>query len=318
MPPETQEALSPDEIAADIDLDLEDADKDKVSEDDEQAGASEDASEQETAGEDGAAKDEKPAGTEEEPEREDSARVQSRINKLTFEREEARRFATAHRAQLEGLTERYHDMANRLAEIETAGDEANDEKLSERVDTLKSQLKTAIEEGNTDAQVDLNDQLLDARVTQREADRRRQYLENRKKQPAAPTQQPEQPLATNWKIQNSNWFGQKGHEDKTKKALEIDKQVELDGFNMRSQAYYDEVDLRLKKAFPGEAHDNTKPTHSDGSPVIPAKRGGNTKSGLKMTASEIRVGQQLGLHNDPKAWAAYKREVAKNRQAQKK
>jgi hypothetical protein len=227
-----------------------------------------------------------------------SANVKKRIEKLTFKLREAERREKAATDYAESVKTRFDDLDKNYLQ------QASDRVKSE-TEKSKELLKKAIEEGDADKIVDLNQQIAtlavdDARVKAAEENAK----VNKKTKPAETTEeaiasdQPPQPdpKAEAWAAKNS-WFG--SNEAMTYTAFAIHKKlVEQEGFDPHSDTYYEEVDKRIRDEFPhkfdGEKADTgqQKPAQAVASATRSTKTGRKT---VRLTPSQVAIAKKLGV-----------------------
>lgn len=118
------------------------------------------------------------------------------------------------------------------------------------------------------------------------------------------------PEAKAWAEKNP-WFGQRGKEDMTAFALGLDMKLKQEGRLIPdSQAFYDQIDARLRKAFPEDFPSETKPPEKEtkkpsSTVVAPASR--STKPvKIVLTQTALGIAKKMGLTPEQ-----YAREVAK-------
>jgi hypothetical protein len=175
-----------------------------------------------------------------EPEPENSDRVQKRIDQLTRERREAERREQAKDAELQALTER-------MAQLENKGQEQAVQSFQDRYNQVRADLTTAAEEGDTAQQIALTEQLADMRAEAKVA-----QLTNRQKPAQQQQQQPAQdaPQAAYTWWERNQWFNTPENQAESAYARVVDVQLEQEGFDKNSPAYYTELDNRLQEKFP--------------------------------------------------------------------
>jgi hypothetical protein len=228
------------------------------------------------------------------------SRFQKRIDELTAGRHQAERREAA-------ATEELLNLRSRLDKVESGADENRIGEFQERVQQVRDGLKKASEEGDTDAQVELTEQLADMKAAYRIHEMQQRYREYRKKGVAAAVQEgaanadkeayiPQ--LAKKW-LSRNKWFNGEGTEAETAFARSIDNQVDADGFNQETPEYYNELDKRLQKVFPklysaAKGRNRSKPAtiQSGGS------RGKGMRSGdgrIRFTKEQFQTARDLGL-----------------------
>ena len=237
------------------------------------------------------------------------AKVKKRIKKLIAEKHEAESEALNLKKQLDTLSQR-------MQKIEDVNTKQGQNAVQEHYDLTKQALAKAIEEGDTEAQVKFNEELVDIKTALA-----LQKIENQKKrETASPTvgkanyiqQNPTPALATEWWKKN-DWFNAKGFEQETAMARAIDVQLDIEGFDKNAPEYYQELNSRLQKRFPeliseDEVTKSTPRTNSRQA-VAPTTGGSGYRGNrLKVTKDELAMARELGI-TDPKALQKYAKEI---------
>ena len=237
-----------------------------------------------------------------------SVNVKKRIEKLTYklreaerQREEALSFANNKQDENSSLKKKFLNLD------ETYLKEYSDRVKSE-TSTTKDALKNAIENGDTDKIVELNEKIAALTVegarskyAEQEAVKNKQAEQDPKEletararlqQPAVPD-----PKAENWAVKNP-WFGT--NEAMTYTAFAIHRTlVEQEGFDPQSKEYYTEINSRIRKEFPHKFNEDNKIDTGQQKPaqtVASANR--VTKSGRKtvrLTPSQVAIAKKLGV-----------------------
>ena len=173
------------------------------------------------------------------------------------------------------------------------------------MDAAQRELATAIEAGDSKAQVEANKRIAtlafeNAKVEQAKEGREDVKLSDGGKLPTQtprdlPYQQPADPKAEGWAGKN-RWFGQ--DRAMTFTAFEIHKDlVEKEGYDPKSDEYYEEVDKRIRVDFPHKFGKNeniqtTRPVQSVASANRSVKPGRKT---VKLTPSQVAIAKKLGV-----------------------
>lgn len=176
-----------------------------------------------------------------------------------------------------------------------------------QVEQIKKELGEAYEAGNTQAVVDAQDRLADAKY-------QLQRLRNIKLEPlqdeeggvkqgnkggegADDAPQPRQPgpqlrpdpRAQRWKERNP-WFGE--DQEKTAFALGVHQKLVNDGVDPTSDDYYAAIDARMQQVFPEDFQPSAE--RKPNSVVAPATRTRAPKK-VKLTQTQVRIAKRLGL-----------------------
>ncbi len=237
-----------------------------------------------------------------------SSRVKKRISQEVAKRHEAERRSAAAEERLIKLQQAYNAaQANAL----TSGESA----IEAQKMTLQRDYDDAYNSGDTSKMFEVQDKLSRLNNQSSDFERRRQEQErweSANQSQAQPQQQqfqqqqsiPQQqaqpePKAVEWARRN-NWFGQ--DEILTGSAYAIHNRLtNSEGYDTTSDEYYEELDRRLKEAFPqkfGQAKARSQQT----SPVAGVTRGSNKRT-IKLTQAQLDVCKRLGV--SPKDYARY-------------
>jgi len=247
-----------------------------------------------------------------------SAKVERRVKKLVEQRRnaeiEARTQAEAN-AQLSKRLERLERGTQNQAQ-----GQANKE-FENRYSLTKQALTKAVEEGDTEAQVNFQEQMADMRATIRVNEMQRQMQQA---QAVSPTVGRAQQNATNptpqkamgwW--ENNTWFNKKGFERETAAARAIDVQLDLEGYDKQSDDYYSTLNSRLQKVFPEltSSNDQSRPRAKVSKVVAPSTGGSSYKGNrVRMTQDQLRMARELGI-NDEASLKKYVSEIQKSQRS---
>ena len=244
-----------------------------------------------------------------------SKKVQKRINQLTKrakeaerEREEAFRYAQAVHQESENLKSRMNNLDKNYI------DEYGNRVMVEQ-QQAQNELKRAMELGDSDASVAAQTKISQLAVA---ADRHQQAKAQRERQQAtveapAPApqfaqpspQQPPQaapqepdPKAEAW-AENNAWFG----DDYTRTFAAFGlhkKMVEEEGFDPKSNDYYDELDSRMREEFPhkfNEEESTTTAPRRNAQTVASVSRSSSSGRGRKvrLSPSQVTIAKRLGV-----------------------
>jgi hypothetical protein len=241
--------------------------------------------------------------------------VQKRINKLT-----ARLRETQRREQ--AALEYAKQVQARAQELEQQYVRTDEERLVEaksRVETqavaLKQIIRKAREEGDIDTETEAQQRLtaltmeqgqLDSATAQRQAYlQQQQYAAQQAAYQAQQAQQPAQPQQVDPRVEEwaekNKWYGRDNV--MTHAAWGIHRQlIQVEGFDPSSDEYYDELDKRIRDAFPQKFGDGGASTQSRArnvQTVAPASRSSginNTaRRTVKLTPSQVAIAKKLGV-----------------------
>ena len=251
-----------------------------------------------------------------------SKKVKRRIDKLTkkareMERQQAAAVDYARNVQAENT-----HLRTRVQDLDQGYVAEYGDRVATQADSLSRDLETAIATNDTSAQVDLNKKLSQlaieeervrsAKQQQAEYQQQQQQQAQYQQQQAAYQQQQQQvpvradPKALTWAQQNG-WFGEDAA--MTFAAFGIHKTlVEEEGFDTESPEYYDEIDKRIKVAFPHKFNGSQSSTEVQRpqQAVASATRSGSSgRKTVRLSPSEVAIAKKLGVPLDQ--YAKYKR-----------
>ena len=253
---------------------------------------------------------------EEQEEPDYGPKVQKRIQKLVGQRREAE-------IQAREIQEQNAQLQKRLERLEQGSQKSSEDLFNQRYAQTKQALHKAVEEGDTEAQVNFQEQMADMRAAMRIAEMQKQQSQQRAA--ASPTvgraqqaaQNPAPPKAMNWWQQN-NWFNAAGFERETAAARAIDVQLDLEGFDKNSDEYYDHLNNRLQKVFPelSSGSSPSKPRTKSRPPVAPTTGGSSYKGNrVRMSQDHLRMARELGI-NDANGLKKYEAEIRRQQREQ--
>ena len=232
--------------------------------------------------------------------------VQSRIAKLTRKMREAERREAAaieYATVVENKRKQDQERFNKVDSDYTAKFE---ESVKSGMEMAQTQLASAIEAGDAQAQVEANKKIAElafenAKLKQRKTETVEQETPVKLSDGGQlPNQTPQQmpqadPMAEDWAAKN-RWFGT--DRAMTFTAFEIHKDlVDKEGYDPKSQDYYNEIDKRIRVDFGHKFDTNeTKQTNRAVQSVASANR--SSKPGRKqvrLTSSQVAIAKKLGV-----------------------
>ena len=246
-----------------------------------------------------------------------SARVQTRINKLTEQRRAAELEAKKHQdetAQLKARLEKL-EKGNETQQVAQA-----ESQFQQRYNLTKQALHKAVEEGDTDAQVNFSEQIADMRAAVRVQQMEKQMRAQRAYSPTVGKAQqasanPPPQKAMGW-WENNKWFNSQGYERETAAARAIDVQLDLEGYDKNSEEYYNILNSRLQKVFPEVISSNDQSKRVKSRQTVAPTAGGSTYKGnrIRMTQDQLRMARELGI-NDEAGLKKYASEIQKSQRS---
>jgi len=235
--------------------------------------------------------------------------VQKRIAKLTRKMREAERQREEAVQYAQSVTQQKQNAENRLSKLDKSYVSEFENRVTTSMAAAKLALKNAIESQDVEAQIAAQQQL--ASITMDEArlnalkvaeadaaPTQKQVNINPQQQRQPQPQQPSDPRAEQWASKNS-WFG--NDSAMTYTAFDIHKKlVEEEGFDPKSDEYYDEVDSRIRLEFPHKfdrVEDNTTKRARPAQAVASANRPAATgrRKTVKLSPSQVAIAKRIGV-----------------------
>jgi hypothetical protein len=252
-----------------------------------------------------------------------SAKVQKRIDKLTKKAREAERQQQAAISYAQGLQQENSTLKGRVHNLDVGYVSEYGDRITSQTEAITKDLETAIATNDTSTQVELNKKLAqlaieEERVRAAKTEQTRMQEAAQHPQAAAPVQQAPQipvrpdPRAEAWASKNK-WFGE--DDAMTFAAFGIHRTlVEEEGFDTSTTEYYDEIDKRVRDAFPHKFNsevvveeavsvpEGRRPQQAVASAVRSSNSGRKT---VKLSPSEVAIANKLGVPLNE--YAKYKR-----------
>ena len=230
--------------------------------------------------------------------------VQSRIAKLTRKMREAERREEAAIQYAQALENKRKVDQERFQKIDSDYTKRFEENVKTGMDSAQKELARAIEAGDATAQVEANKRIAElafdnAKLKQRQteqAEKPVQLSDGGQLPKEAPQSLPQaDPMAEDWAGKN-RWFGT--DRAMTFTAFEIHKDlVEKEGYDPKSNEYYEEIDKRIRVDFPHKFDNSgdiqtTRPVQSVASATRSAKTG---RKQMRLTSSQVAIAKKLGV-----------------------
>ncbi len=234
--------------------------------------------------------------------------VQGRIAKLTRKMREAERREKAALEYAKAVEEKRLQLESRFKKTDSEYLKKLETNVNSGLDSAKRELAIAIEAGDAKSQVDINKRIAELSFENARLQERKQNAESMAKETPVklsdggrlpeqtPSELPEpDPRAEDWASKNT-WFGQ--DRAMTFTAFEIHKDlVEKEGFDPKSDEYYQEIDKRIRVDFPNKFGNNekqttSKPVQSVASANRSVKPGRKT---VRLTSSQVAIAKKLGV-----------------------
>ena len=231
--------------------------------------------------------------------------VQSRIAKLTRKMREAERREQAATEYAQALEYQRKQDQSQFKKMDTDYWSRFEKNVKTGMESAQKELANAIETGNAEAQVEANKRIAtlafdNAKLEQAKANKPVeqepvQLSDGGRLPQQTPQSLPEpDPQAEAWASKNT-WFGK--DRAMTFTAFEIHKDLVNEGFDPKSNDYYNEVDKRIRVDFNHKfAKDGTEHTSKPVQSVASAQR--SVKPGRKtvrLTSSQVAIAKKLGV-----------------------
>ena len=232
--------------------------------------------------------------------------VQNRIAKLTRKMREAERREQAAVEYAAAIEKKRKVDQERFQKVDSDYNKRFEENLKTGMDAAQKELSLAIEQGDAAAQVEANKRIASLAFETSKLQQRQQAPVQQESEPVklsdggqlpdeAPRSLPQaDPRAEEWAAKN-DWFG--NDRAMTFTAFEIHKDlVEKEGFDPKSQEYYEEIDKRIRVDFPhrfgNTEQTTTKPVQSVASATRSVKPG---RKQVRLTSSQVAIAKKLGV-----------------------
>ena len=230
--------------------------------------------------------------------------VQSRIAKLTRKMREAERREAAAVEYASSLEKQRKLDQDRFTKIDSDYSKKVEEHVKSGMESAQKSLAQAIEAGDAAAQVEANKRIAElafenAKIQQQrvvQEEKPAQLSDGGKLPERTPQSLPEaDPMAEDWAARNK-WFGT--NRAMTFTAFEIHKDlVEKEGYDPKSNEYYEEIDKRIRVDFPHKFDNSgniqtTRPVQSVASANRSAKTG---RKQMRLTSSQVAIAKKLNV-----------------------
>ncbi len=239
-----------------------------------------------------------------------SKKVQRRIKNLldrlekTEQREqEALRFA-------EIAKKKYEDYENKIKSLDENYISEYENRVKSQIEQAKRAYQEALMNNDVNAQVDAQRALTRLAIEEERALASKQQRENlqkqqqglmaeRQSQPQQPVQRQPDPRAEQWASENK-WFGQ--DEAMTFTALAHHKKLLREGYDPKSDEYYEEINSYIREQFPNrfkQRQEETVRETKERAPQVVASASRSQKTGgsrkVKLTPSQVAIAKKLGV-----------------------
>jgi hypothetical protein len=240
--------------------------------------------------------------------------VKKRIDKLTARLRETQRREQAALEYAKSVQARATQLEQQYMTVDSERlGEANG-RVQTQVVALKQIIRKAREEGDIDTETEAQQRLTTLTMEQSQINAATQQREQQQQQwtyqqqvaaqqaaqqPPQQVQQEIDPRVEDWAERNP-WYGR--DTAMTHAAWGIHRQlIQVEGFDPNSEAYYDELDTRLKQTFPqklGRGQQTQNRAARTVQTVAPASRSSginNARRTVKLTPSQVAIAKKLGV-----------------------
>ncbi len=245
--------------------------------------------------------------------------AQKRIKQLVRQRKEREEQIQELVRQNEQLKLAVNVKNTEVNEINKVSLNASEKQLEDKIQLARAAYLDAFEEGEKEKLLTAQEMLNEAQNDLKAVTSAKINYEKRvAQQQQRPVQQqpiPQQPVtdpkAEEW-ASNNDWFGKDNV--MTAAALAIDAELKEEGFSPNDNEFYQEIDNRIKNAFPqkfGEAHDRVQESTSTPAQVVSgsSRSSPSSKNKVKLTQEDMRLAEKWNIPLE--TYAAQKLKVAK-------
>jgi len=249
-----------------------------------------------------------------------SKKVQRRIDSLTKKAREAERQTESAINYARNIQAENAQLKGRVQDLDQGYVNEYGDRIATQSESLEKDLESAIATNDTAGQVETQKKLAQLAIEeervraakqqqaqwQQRAAAQQQLAAQQAAQPSIPARA--DPKAEDWASKN-DWFGD--DDAMTFAAFGIHKTlVEDEGFDTESPTYYDELDKRIREAFPHKFNGGATVSVSEGrrpqQSVASATRSSNSgRKTVRLSASEVAIANKLGVPLDE--YAKHKR-----------
>ena len=229
--------------------------------------------------------------------------AQKRIRQLIKQRKDRDDQINQLIQQNEQLNGKLNSREQEFTNISKLHLDANEKQLTDKMELARAAYKSAHDEGDTGKILQAQEFLNEAQNDLKALGATKAQFEQ---QPLQPVQQPHptqpqgaaDPRAIEW-AQKNDWFGQ--DRIMTASALALDAELKEEGFDPSDPEFYNEIDSRIKEAFPSKFNTTVKESSVQEQPSKPAQvvagasRSTPAPGKVKLTKEDVRLAQNWGI-----------------------
>ena len=230
-----------------------------------------------------------------------SESVRKRIGKLTYKVRETERREQAALDYAKSVKSQLEAMQKRTSLLDQSYTTEADTRIKVQEQLYKDQYRSAIDTGDTDKQIEANQYLAKLELEREkirnykhQQEQQTLYDQQSAQQVAAPRREPvPDEKAQQWAERNE-WFG--SDKAMTYTAYDTHNDLVAEGYNPSSDAYYRELDKRIRNDFPHKFAKGTKPVSAvGGARPTSAQKTNKAVKGDDLSTSQKKIAKALGL-----------------------
>lgn len=247
---------------------------------------------------------EKPATTDEDALKGvDTEGAQKRIRQLVRQKKEREEEVERLRVEVARRDAIIADGRRHVIETEATSADLSEKQLKDKIKSARDAFSSAYEAGDKDRLAQAQQDMADATAELKMVEVRKGYISNRKKEveaaekvapaPASPPRgRPiDNSTAEEWAKKNGEWFGK--DRASTLVAIDIDGELQREGFDPTSDEFYTELETRLAEELPhkfGKRKSGSRPVQ-----VVGGQSRTPTSRKVKLTPEDIRQASEWGI-----------------------
>jgi len=229
--------------------------------------------------------------------------AEQRIRKLIRQRKERDEQIQALIQKNEELN---HNLRTRNQEVTTLSKtslDISEKQLQDKIELAKTAYSNAFEEGDQEKVLQAQEMLNDAQIDLKNVTAAKSNYQEVEQAPvqqriqSQPQPQRSDPKAEEW-ASNNDWFGQDNV--MTAAALAIDAELKGEGYDPMDQDFYEEIDNRIKSAFPQKFEESQSRVQENTSKPAQVVSGGSRSSPtsskkVKLSKEDVRLAQKWDI-----------------------
>ena len=228
--------------------------------------------------------------------------AEKRIRQLIRQRKERDEQIAALIQKNEELGNTLRTKDKEVTQVNKLSLDASEKQLTDKLELAKTVYMEAFEEGEKEKLLKAQEMLNEAQADLKAVSSAKQnYEEVEVSSSATPppsrtnvTQPVTDPKAEEWAARN-DWFGQDNV--KTAAALAIDAELKQEGYDPSDNDFYQEIDIRLNKAFNQESQERVQENPSTPAQVVSgaSRLSPSSSSKVKLSKEDVRLAQKWNI-----------------------